>query len=223
MAATTFKTGPHGAFRKKWHNECNPTSSTGTSEDFGEGTPCAYRAHAPTSAFYHAWSVPGCSIFTKPKEISGTTLFILQRERSLIRVSSTTSWHGPAILPRSSFPWPSWPRMNSCFLVLKLSRSQAPHFRTLTTPYNGITTIIIKPTGFTHFSFQYPNNLRLILQLGPLAASKGQRLTASKVHQCTITVVKHFHLVLQRVASSPRKFQSFLHLVPVQPRGTLVA
>lgn len=34
-------------------------------EDFEEGTLCAYRAYAQTSAFYHARSVPGCSIFTK--------------------------------------------------------------------------------------------------------------------------------------------------------------
>ena len=159
-------------------------------EDFGEGTLCAYRAYAQTSAFYHARSVPGCSIFTKQthahtKRYHAPHIFILQRESSLIRVSSTTPWHGPAILPRSSFPWPSWPRMNSCFLILKLSRSKAPNFRRLTTPYDGITTIIIKPTEFTHFSFHYTNNLRLILQLGPLVASKGQRWTASKEHQCT--------------------------------------
>lgn len=111
-------------------------------EDFGEGTLCAYRAYAQTSAFYHARSVPGCSIFTKQnnththtKRYHAPHIFILQRESSLIRVSWTTPWHGPAILPRSSFPWPSWPRMNSCFLILKLSRSKAPNFRRLTTPY----------------------------------------------------------------------------------------
>lgn len=58
--------------------------------------------------------------------------------------------------------------------------------------------------------------------LGSFERSKMNCIESAK--NAPVTVVKHFRLVLQPVASSPQKFQSFLHLVPVQqPRGTRVA